>query len=122
MSIFWHAGMRRMKGQNCERTGSTMVEFALTLPLLALLLFGIIQYGFIFAAYMTLRNASAVGARYAILTAPAPTVSQIQSVAQGAVGPMLKTSIAVATVQQNVTVGGVGGATSVTVQYNLPLI
>src|SRR4051794_17648077 len=102
-------------------SGSTMVEFALTLPLLALLLFGICQYGFIFAAYLTLRNASAVGARYATLSNPTPSDSDIQKVAQGAVGPMLKTNLAVASVT-SVSVGGVSGAKSVQVRYDLPLV
>src|SRR5204863_1435401 len=71
------------------RSGQTLVEFALALPLLALLLFGIIQYGFIFSAYLTLRNASAVAARHAVLTNPAPTQTEIQNVAKGAIQPVL---------------------------------
>jgi Flp pilus assembly protein TadG len=93
-----------------------MVEFAVVMPLLAVMLFGIIQYGFIFAAHITLRNATAVGARYATLqTVPAPTLTQIQNVTKSAAGPMLATNT-------NVTVGGVSGAKSVQAQYNLKLI
>jgi Flp pilus assembly protein TadG len=104
-----------------QRLGSTMVEFALTLPLLALMLFGIIQYGFIFAAYMTLRNASAVGARYATLgTSPKPTKQQITDVTIGAITPMLKTNGATVNVGTP-TVGG-QSATSVQINYNLQLI
>jgi Flp pilus assembly protein TadG len=104
-----------------QRSGSTMVEFALTLPLLALMLFGIIQYGFIFAAYMTLRNASAVGARYAALgTSPKPTTQQITDVTIGAITPMLSTNGATVTVLP-VTVGG-QSATSVQINYDLKLI
>jgi Flp pilus assembly protein TadG len=104
-----------------KRSGSTMVEFALTLPLLALMLFGIIQYGFIFAAYMTLRNASAVGARYASLgTSPKPTTQQITDVTIGAITPMLKTNGATVNVG-TVTVGG-QSATSVQINYDLKLI
>ena len=108
-----------------QQSGTTMVEFALTLPLVALLLFGIIQYGFIFAAYMTIRNASAVGARYSTLSNPTPTVADIQSVTAGACAVMLKTNGSNPTVTvslKNVTVGGVSGATSVQVHYDLPLI
>src|SRR5258706_2940428 len=79
-----------------KQSGQSLVEFALTLPLVALLLFGIIQYGFIFSAMLTVRNASAVGARYAVVGTP--SVSSIQAVAKGAVGPMLNTNIATATV------------------------
>jgi Flp pilus assembly protein TadG len=106
-----------------QRSGSTMVEFALTLPLLALLLFGIIQYGFIFAAYMTIRNASVVGARYATL-GTSPSVTQIQDITRGACATMLGTNASnpTVTVTPNVTVGSVSGATQVQVQYNLKLI
>jgi Flp pilus assembly protein TadG len=104
--------------------GSNLVEFALTLPLLALLLFGIIQYGFIFGAYVTIRNASSVAARYASLSSPTPTVDQIRSVARGALTPMLSsnTSASVVTVNTNTTVAGVGGAKSVKIDYSLKLI
>lgn len=103
--------------------GQTLVEFALCIPLLVLLLFGIIQYGFIFSTYISLRNASAVGARYATLNSPKPTVAQIESATRAAIGPMLQTNnIAAVTVNTNVTVGAQTGATSVQIQYNLPLI
>lgn len=103
-------------------SGSTLIEFALTLPLLALMLFGIIQYGFIFAAYTTVRNASAVAARYATLTSPAPTQAQVEALAKQAVGPMLDPTKATPTANMNTTVGGLPGAKSVQVQYTLKLI
>lgn len=105
-----------------EKSGQSMVEFALTLPLLAVLLFGIIQYGIIFAAILTVRNASAVGARYAVIGNP--TVSNIQAIAIGALSPMLTVTNnnATATVDTNATVGGTSGAKSVTVNYGLSLI
>ena len=99
-------------------SGQALVEFALTLPLLALMLFGIIQYGLIFSAVVTLRNASAVGARYAVVGTP--SVANIQAVTTGAVAPMLNANNATASVT-NTTVGS-ATATSVTVNYNLPLI
>src|SRR5437899_11397006 len=78
----------RLRG-GTKDSGQTLVEFAMALPLLALLLFGIIQYGFIFGAYITLRNASAVAARHAILQSPTPTQTSIENVARGAIQPML---------------------------------
>lgn len=106
-----------------KNRGQALVEFALMIPLLALLLFAIIQYGFIFATYISVRNASAVAARHAALsTSPRPTELVIKEVALGALGPMLQTNHASVTVQTNLTVGSVPGATSVRVQYNLPLI
>ena len=105
------------------RRASTLVEFAMVLPLLAMLLFGIIQWGFIIAAQITLRNATAVGARYATLqTNPLPTQQQIVSVTQAAAAPMLKSDQVVVAVNTDATVGGVGGAKSVQATYSLPLI
>jgi len=44
--------------------GQNIVEFALLLPVLLYILMGIIQFGFIFAAYITLNNAVREGARW----------------------------------------------------------
>jgi Flp pilus assembly protein TadG len=105
------------------RKGATMVEFAMIAPVFALLLFAIIQYGFIFAAYISVRNASAVAARYATLSNPTPTTTQIQSVARGAIGPMLNSNdVRAVNVDLNANVGGAAGAKSVEIQYNLSLI
>ncbi|MEO8392912.1 MAG: TadE/TadG family type IV pilus assembly protein, partial [Chloroflexota bacterium] len=42
-----------------------MAEFAITLPILLLLLFGIIEFGRIFQAWVTLQNSARAAARYA---------------------------------------------------------
>jgi len=60
-----------MQKQNPKRfsvraqNGQTMAEFALVLPLLALLLFGVIQFGIAFNNYITLTDAVRAGARKA---------------------------------------------------------
>ncbi|MGH3115221.1 MAG: TadE family protein, partial [Gaiellaceae bacterium] len=46
-----------------RQQGQTMTEFALVLPLLALLLFGVIQFGIVFHQYVTLTDAVRAGAR-----------------------------------------------------------
>jgi len=106
--------------------GSALVEFALTLPLLAIVLFGIIQYGFIFGAYITIRNASSVAARYAILgKVPPPTYPEIIAVARAALSPMLSsnTSASVVTPNTNITIAGVSGKmTQVKIDYRLPIV
>lgn len=53
-----HQPSRRRKGQ-------TLAEFAITLPILLVLLFGIIEFGRIFQAWVTLQNAARTAARYA---------------------------------------------------------
>lgn len=45
--------------------GQTLVEFAIVLPLLAFLLFGIVQLGIVFNSYVTLTDATRAGARKA---------------------------------------------------------
>ena len=47
--------------------GSTMLEFAIIIPVLSLLIFGIIQFSLMFDAMISIRNAAAVGARNIIL-------------------------------------------------------
>src|SRR5690554_6072897 len=48
------------------RRGQTMAEFALTLPILLLLMFGVIEFARIFHAWVTLQNAARAAARYAV--------------------------------------------------------
>jgi Flp pilus assembly protein TadG len=54
---------RRKRTQLRAQNGQTMTEFALVLPLLALLLFGVIQFGIAFNNYITLTDAVRAGAR-----------------------------------------------------------
>ncbi len=48
-----------------RRKGQTLAEFAITLPILLLLMFGIIEFGRIFQAWVTLQNSARAAARYA---------------------------------------------------------
>jgi Flp pilus assembly protein TadG len=56
---------RRKRIQLRAQNGQTMTEFALVLPLLALLLFGVIQFGIAFNNYITLTDAVRAGSRKA---------------------------------------------------------
>ncbi|MEA3338815.1 MAG: TadE family protein, partial [Chloroflexota bacterium] len=49
-----------------RRKGQGIVEFALVLPILLLLLFGIIEFGRIFQAWLTIENAARQAARFAV--------------------------------------------------------
>jgi Flp pilus assembly protein TadG len=51
-----------------DERGQTLAEFALVLPLLAMLLFGIIQFGVVFNNYVTLTDAARAGARKAVVS------------------------------------------------------
>lgn len=49
---------------NLRRRGQTLAEFALTLPLLLLLIFGVIEFGRIFQAWVTIENSAREAIRY----------------------------------------------------------
>lgn len=51
-----------------EERGQTIVEFAMVLPLLCALLFGIIQFGLVYNNYVTLTDAVRAGARKAAVS------------------------------------------------------
>ena len=55
--------LSRVRGQR----GAELVEFALTFPMLLLVLLGIIDFGFLFQRYEVLTNAAREGARVAVL-------------------------------------------------------
>jgi Flp pilus assembly protein TadG len=48
--------------------GQTMTEFAIVLPILCVLLFGVIQFGILFNNYVTLTDAVRAGARKAAVS------------------------------------------------------
>lgn len=68
-----------MPTQNSRRPrrGAQMVEFAIILPVLVLLLFGIIQYGWIFLKVSQLNQAARMGTRVAVR--PAATEDEVRS-------------------------------------------
>jgi Flp pilus assembly protein TadG len=51
----------------CSERGAELIEFALTLPLLLLLVLGIIEFGFMFQEYEVVTNAAREGARLGAL-------------------------------------------------------
>ena len=60
------------KFQRNRESGQTMVEFALILPTLAILLFGIIQFGIAFNNYLAVTDAVRAGARVAAVSRHLP--------------------------------------------------
>jgi Flp pilus assembly protein TadG len=68
--------------------GQTMTEFALVLPVLALILFAVIQFGIVFNNYITLTDATRAGARKAAVSRQDPNrnsavMSAVRSSASG---------------------------------------
>src|SRR4051812_23390535 len=80
---------KRLTTFHARERGAAMVEAAIAMMLLAVVLLGIIQYGLILSSYITLRNASAVGARVGVLRAGGATDSEIRTAVRSAVTPML---------------------------------
>ena len=70
----------RMNRTSCRR-GAAMVEFALILPVLVLILFGVIEFGRMVMVHQVLVNASREGARLAVL--PGTTSAQVQNTIDG---------------------------------------
>lgn len=60
--------MSRRRNHIRDERGQTMVEFALVAPLLCLILFGILQFGALYNDYVTLTDATRVGARKAAVS------------------------------------------------------
>jgi Flp pilus assembly protein TadG len=60
--------MSRRRTNIRDERGQTMVEFALVVPILCLVLFGVLQFGALYNDYVTLTDASRVGAREAAVS------------------------------------------------------
>lgn len=74
----------RASAVNREESGVTIVEFALIIPVFALLLFATIDFGLAFGGYITLRNGTDAAARLA-------SVSQVDPSCTSAADPMVCT-------------------------------
>ena len=72
------------RGRRLHRArGAAVVEFAVVLPLLLTILFGIMEYGWVFMVRQTLQTAAREGARIAILqTSTSPYTSALTRVAE----------------------------------------
>lgn len=57
--------MSKLRAHGRQEEGATLVEFALVLPLLVLLLFGIMEFGWLFARNLDVRHGAREGARLA---------------------------------------------------------
>jgi len=106
-----------------RRTGSTLFEFAIVVPVLLALLFGIIEWGYIFAARTTIRNATVVAARAALPGATTNNVdiAGIQQIAKNAIMPLLPVTGSNPTVNvlTNAVLGDTTNAISVQMTYKL---
>lgn len=75
--------IRRPKGCPGRARAAAVVEFAVVLPLLLTILFGIIEYGWVFMVRQTLQTAAREGCRVAILqTSTEPYTAALARVAE----------------------------------------
>ena len=111
---------------NFER-GASFVEAAIIFPVLTVLVFGVIQMGYIMSAYITLRNASAAGARAGIINAtvagtPSAFGTLVATAVKGSIAPLDPAIVVIqAPVVAYPTPLGSAPIISVTVNYALPL-
>ncbi len=109
-------------GDPQRQKGIAAVEYALVLPFLTLLLFGIIDFGTALYNREVLTNASREGARAGILlSVPRPSVADVRNVVQAYL-----TSAGMIPSEVSITVNGAGGVTgndlSVALTYNYPFL
>ena len=89
--------MSRRRNIIRNERGQTMVEFALVLPILCVVLFGILQFGALYNDYVTLTDAARVGARRAAVSRLAPNPSAAAEAAtRGAAAGLTQSKLQVA--------------------------
>lgn len=72
----WRWSVSRTEGRQQPEGGVALVEFAMVLPLLLVLVFGIIDFGRAFQTWITLTNAAREGARLGTVSQDAQAVRQ----------------------------------------------
>jgi len=113
----------------CPRAqqGAVAIEAALVIPTFMLLVAGIVQFAMIFAAQINIRNASAVGARTAVILVEGGTLTStdrlaaVQTRTQNAIVAPLTPGNATITLNENATVNSVTYR-EVVVSYPLPVL
>ncbi|RME40035.1 MAG: pilus assembly protein, partial [Planctomycetota bacterium] len=63
--------------RNRRRRAAAVVEFAVVLPLLLTILFGIIEYGWVFMVRQTLQSAAREGCRIAVMPTVGPPYTEV---------------------------------------------
>lgn len=100
--------------------GAVAAEFALLLPVLLLILFGIMEFGFLMYGREVVTNATREGARAGIIAATPPvSIGAMQTVVLGYL-PGTGVSPASITFGPGVCCGGTGTPVTVAVTYNYP--
>lgn len=99
-----------------REAGQSLVEFALVLPLVLSILFGIVEFGRGFQSWLAITNAAAYGARTGAVGASAVAIDTATRDAAASLDPVLL-DVQIANAQ-----GPPGTAVNVQVTYDLPMI
>jgi Flp pilus assembly protein TadG len=108
-------GLMNMYKKNNK--GQAMVETALVLPLLVILIFGIVEFGRIFNAYLIISSVSRDGARWASVGYKGDEVRQLVN---QEIVTLNKDNLKIYVSPENDR--NQGGSVNVTVEYDVPLI
>jgi len=110
-----HSSSDALRRRNSE-SGAAAVEFALVVPILLVIVFGVITFGMVFASQLSMNSAARDAARAGVvqnLNAAGLTCSQIAAQARAQVDPLGGKSTDVA-----ITVTGPDGSTACSIAKN----
>jgi hypothetical protein len=101
--------------------GSALLEAAIVMPVFFLMVAGTIQFGHIYTSLITLRSASAVAARVAVLGTN-KTAEEVCDAAGGALGPRFNPLLLECVTSPSVLPVASGTPVTVTLAYSVPLL
>jgi len=111
----------RSRSNGQTEDGGVAVEFALLLPALLLLVFGIIQFGILFNNYIAITHAAREGVRWAALEEPESVVKDKAVAAAPSLNPAIDpANITVDPPERSIV--NQGEPVEVTVSYTAPII
>jgi Flp pilus assembly protein TadG len=102
--------------------GQTMVEFAMVVPILLVVVFSIIQFGILYNHYITLTDATRVGARKGAVSRTAPNPIGLAVAATRAAAPGLKPADLGVTVTATAWAPGADITVEATYPYELDVL
>lgn len=109
--------MMRLQSRAGER-GAAAIEFALILPILVVLVFGVIEFGRVFNAQISITNAAREGARYMAIHNSA---ADARTAAANA-APSLTPALSVGSVDVSPAPCVLGSPVTVTVHYTVDFV
>lgn len=115
--------MRIVRRSRSDEAGQTAVEFALILPILAVLLIGIVEFGVVFHDYVTVTDASRVGARKAAVSRLAGDLgASAEAAAENAAESLNGNGLAVDCTSSNWSTPGSDVSCTVSYPYSINLV